>query len=98
MSPSDEIGDNEARSEEKREALGYHGLMRAARRAAKESGARQVDLADEFDVTQGGLSRALSTPGPKFARLQQRVIEHLTPYAVEKEVQFILRSKPDTEG
>ena len=88
-----ETGDDETG----RERLSYRGLMRAARHAMQESGARQVDLADQLGVSQGGLSRALSTPGPKLARLQQRVVEHLTPYVVEKKVRFILRPQPKTD-
>ena len=103
MHQRDETGDTETGGTETgddetgRERLSYRGLMRAARRAMQESGARQVDLADQLGVSQGGLSRALSTPGPKFARLQQRVVEHLTPYVVEKKVRFILRPQPKTD-
>ena len=79
--------------------LTHEELQRAARRAYRASDLKQTDIAEALGVSQASISQALSTPGQKFARLQRRIVELLTPYTVEKEVRFVVRRKaPERDG
>ena len=71
--------------------LTYDMLRQTARDAYRDGNATQVELAQALDVSQSSVSQALATTGPKFAHLQRRIIEHLTPYEVVEEVRFYLR-------
>lgn len=79
---------------DERRPLTYDMLRQTARDAYQESGITQVELAQALDVSQSSISQALATAGPKFAHLQRRIIEHLTPYKVTEEVRFYLH-RPD---
>ena len=60
-------------------------LREEAFTAISNSGKRQADVARDLDVTEGAVSRALKETGTHLAGLQQRIIEHLTPYQLERE-------------
>jgi predicted transcriptional regulator len=80
---------------EEGQLLTYQTLCQTARRAYQDSALTQTELADALGVSQSSVSQALSTPGPKFARLQRRVIERLTPFKVTEDVRFLLRRKAE---
>jgi predicted transcriptional regulator len=73
--------------------MDYDALCEEAARAVSKSSYNQTQLANELGVSTGAMSRALSESGPKFSRLQRRVLERLTPYQIEKHVVF--RAKSD---
>lgn len=64
--------------------LDLRGLQREAAHAAEESGRTQSAIARELDVHRSAVSRALRHTGRQFAKLQCRIIEHLTPYRLEE--------------
>lgn len=68
--------------------MDYEALRQEAHRVVVQSGSTQTEIADELDVSAGALSRALSESGPKFSRLQCRILQHLTPYRIERQVVF----------
>jgi len=73
--------------------MDYEALCDEASRIVAESNYSQTKLADELGVSTGAMSRALSESGPKFSRLQRRILERLTPYQVEEHVVFRVESK-----
>lgn len=68
--------------------MDYEALRREATQTVEQSGSTQTEIANELEVTAGALSRALSESGPKFSRLQRRILQHLTPYRIERHVVF----------
>lgn len=72
---------------------GYEELHRLTVEALEESGKSQADVAREMDKTRGAISRALKGPDSSLSGLQRDIIEHLTPYQVDEEVQFTLKRK-----
>ena len=66
----------------------FDGLRAEARAAVASSGHTQSDVADALGVHRSAVSRALKTSGAKFQELQRRIIEHLTPYQIERRVTF----------
>lgn len=78
------------------QTLDYEELRQEAAdavEAARKRGRTQVQLAEELDVAQATLSRALSTPGAKYAALQRRVVALLTRYEIEDSPLFRVRRK-----
>lgn len=73
--------------------MDYQELLSEAAGAVEASGKSQSEIGREIGVTSGAMSRALSEPGPKFQELQRRIIQHLTPYQVERQVTFKARRK-----
>jgi len=72
--------------------MDYEILCNEAARIFAESNYSQTQLADELEVSTGAMSRALSESGPKFSRLQRRILERLTPYRIEEYVVFRVES------
>lgn len=72
--------------------MDYEALCEEAARLVSESRYSQTQLADELGVSTGAMSRALSESGPKFSRLQRRILERLTPYQIEEHVVFRVKS------
>lgn len=72
--------------------MDYEALCEEAARVVAESGYSQTQLADELEVSTGAMSRALSESGPKFSRLQRRILERLTPYRIKEHVVFRVES------
>jgi DNA transposition AAA+ family ATPase len=68
--------------------MNHDELCREAARAVDEASVTQTQLARDLDVSPGAVSRALSESGPKFASLQRRILEHLTPYRIRERVVF----------
>ena len=78
--------------------LNYEDLQEAAYRALDASDYTQQKLARELGVSRVALAKAVTQPGPKFQKLQMRVVETLTDYEVEKNITFTTRCKKDPEG
>ena len=68
--------------------MDFDALRAEAARAVEASGHTQSDVAGALDVHRSAVSRALKTSGGKFQELQRRIIEHLTPYRIERRVSF----------
>jgi len=63
--------------------LDFEGLRRETRAAVDGTHKTQTAIAEALGVHRSAVSRALRTAGPKFEKLQRRIIAHLTPYEVE---------------
>ena len=64
--------------------LTYEELCEEAHRLAKGSSLTYEEIADRLDVATVSVSKAVTQPGPKFQRLQMRIIEALSEYEVER--------------
>lgn len=82
-----------------RKKLTYDELQKLAHAEVQESEHTQHELADRLDVKRSTIGKAVTKPGPKFQRLQMRIIEELTDYELEmeKEVRFRARKKERAE-
>lgn len=78
--------------------MDHDELRRQAARAAEDADLTQTQLARALGVSPGAVSRALSESGPKFARLQRRILEHLTPYHIRERVVFEVQRRYETRG
>ena len=73
--------------------LDFDALRAEAMAAPEACGRTQTEIAGELGVHRSAVSRAVKTVGPKFQDLQRRIIEHLTPYRIERRVVFEARRK-----
>jgi predicted DNA-binding protein (UPF0251 family) len=64
--------------------LDYNELCEEAARLLRSSDYTQQAMADRLDVSRISVARAVTEPGPKFQRLQMRIIEALSDYSVER--------------
>jgi hypothetical protein len=71
----------------------YEGLKEDAHRLAREAPGTYAEIADALDVTENAVAKAVTTPGPKFRKLQARIVELLSDYTVEREVDVQFRYK-----
>lgn len=71
--------------------MDFSALRDEARTAVDGSGKSYTEVGEELDVHRTAVSRALKEDGPKFQKLQRRIIRHLTPYRVERQVYFKAR-------
>jgi predicted transcriptional regulator len=80
--------------------LDYEGLQREAKRSLDNSDYTQQAIAERLGVTRTSVAKAVTQVGPKFQRLQMRILETLTDYEVERRehVEFLLREKGRREG
>ena len=72
--------------------LDYEELKGKAHKLAKD-GPTYEELAEELDVSRSAVAQAVTTAGPKFRRLQIRIVELLSDYEVEQRQGFILHPK-----
>jgi len=70
-------------------ALTYEELKDKAHQLAKD-GPTYEEIAEELDVTKSAVAQAVTTAGPKFHRLQIRIVELLSDVEVERREAFIL--------
>jgi len=79
--------------------LDFEELQETAHRLLTESDYTQQQMADRLDVSRISVARATTEPGPKFQRLQMRIIEALSDYEVERRerVEFLTWAS-DPEG
>lgn len=71
--------------------LTHEELREEAHRLAKDDSRAYTEIAEELDVTKNAVAKAVTTTGPKFQRLQIRIVEHLSGGKVEPRKTFILR-------
>jgi hypothetical protein len=72
--------------------LSYEELKDKAHELAKD-GPTYAELAESLDVSENAVAKAVTTTGPKFQRLQMRIVELLSDYEVEQRQGFILHPK-----
>lgn len=70
----------------------YEGLREEARRIFEESGLTQTQLADKMQRSQSVISRALNEPNSAFAKTLREIIDHLSDYRIEEEVEVNFRA------
>ncbi|MCS3662023.1 putative DNA-binding protein YlxM (UPF0122 family) [Salinibacter ruber] len=70
--------------------LTHEELREEAHRLAKDDSRSYTEIAEEFDVTKNAVAKAVTTTGPKFQRLQIRIVEHLSDAEVEPQETFLL--------
>jgi predicted transcriptional regulator len=80
--------------------LSYEELQQQARTVLNESDWTQREIAEELDVTRGSVAKAVTQPGPRYQRLQMRIIERLTDYQLKREetVHFRALRKDRVDG
>ena len=80
--------------------LSYEELKEEAHRLARKSSKTYAEIGDELDVSENAVAKAVTTAGAKFQKLQGRIVELLSEYSVEREVdvQFRTWRKERTEG
>jgi hypothetical protein len=70
--------------------LSYEELKDKAHQLAKDDRRTYREIAEELDVTEGAVAKAVTTAGPKFHQLQARIVEFLSDYTVERREAFVL--------
>jgi predicted transcriptional regulator len=73
--------------------LDYDGLRRETAEALASADTTQRAVAEALGVSEAAVSMAKSGAGPDRAKLQRRIIAHLTRYRVEEVVTFKARRK-----
>lgn len=68
--------------------MDFTALRDEAKTAVDESGKSYTKIGEELDVHRSAVARAVKEDGPKFQKLQRRLIRHLTPYRIERRVRF----------
>jgi hypothetical protein len=70
--------------------LSYEELKDKAHQLAKDDRRTYREIAEELDVTEGAVAKAVTTAGPKFHQLQIRIVELLSDVEVERREEFVL--------
>ena len=70
-----------------------HDDLREKARELAEDGPGYDEIAGALNVSEDSLKKAVTTTGPKFQRLQMKIVEHLSDYEVEERRSFVLRLK-----
>ena len=70
--------------------LNHDDLREKAHELAR-GGPTYAEIAEALGVSENSVAKAVTTTGPKFQRLQMRIVEHLSDYEVEKRHSFVLR-------
>lgn len=63
----------------KGQTLTYSDLREEAAAAVEADRRTQKEIAESIPVSPGALSRAIKEEGPRYAKLQQRIIQELNP-------------------
>jgi hypothetical protein len=64
--------------------LSYDELKEEAHQLARKAPDTYGEIADKLDVSENAVAKAVTTAGPKFQRLQMRIVELLSDYEVER--------------
>lgn len=72
--------------------LSYEELKDEAYRLANDSPRTYAEIAEDLDVTENAVAKAVTTAGPRYKRLQMRIVEILSEYTVEREVNVQFRT------
>ena len=78
--------------------LTFEDLRDETKTAVEGFATSQAALARELGVTRGAVNRAMKEAGPALASLQGRIIEHLTGYRIEEEVEVTFRALRKESG
>ena len=70
--------------------LNHDDLREKAHELAKD-GPTYAEIAEALDVSENAVAKAVTVTGPKFQRLQARIVEPLSDYEVEERRSFVLR-------
>ena len=70
-----------------------HNDLREKARELAEDGPGYTEIAEALNVSEDSVAKAVTTTGPKFQRLQMKIVEHLSDYEVEERRSFVLRLK-----
>jgi hypothetical protein len=68
--------------------MDFVALRDEAKTAVDKSGKSYTEIGEELDVHRTAIARAVKEDGPKFQKLQRRILRHLTPYRIERRVYF----------
>jgi phage tail tape-measure protein len=68
--------------------MSFTDLRDEAKAAVDDAGKSYAEMGRELDVHRTAVARAVKEAGAKFQKLQRRIIEHLTPYRIERRVTF----------
>lgn len=72
--------------------LSYEELKDEAHRLARQSPKTYAEIGNELDVSENAVAKAVITAGAKFQKLQARIVELLSEYTVEREVDVRFRT------
>ena len=72
--------------------LNHDDLREKVHDLAKD-GPGYAEIAGALNVSEDSVAKAVTTAGPKFQRLQMKIVEHLSDYEVEERRSFVLRLK-----
>ncbi len=72
--------------------LSYEELQEQTHRLALTADLTYQEIADELGVSQTAVSKAVTTSGAKFQRLQMRIVELLSEYEVERREHVVFRT------
>jgi len=85
---------NERQAVRHNQALTTTQLWEQTTKAVEESGRSQASIARDLGVSPGAVNHALITPedeSQRYVELQMRILELLTPYRIEREVDVRFR-------
>lgn len=68
--------------------MDFSALRDQAKTAVDGSGKSYTEVGEKLDVHRSAVARAVNEDGPKFQKLQRRIIRELTPYRIERRVRF----------
>lgn len=79
--------------------LNHQELQNLARWLTKGMSMAQKELAEELDVSPSTISRAVTTVGPKYQRIQLEIVELITGNTLRRKVTFevVDRYDPDED-
>jgi predicted DNA-binding protein (UPF0251 family) len=80
------------------QVLTFDQLCSEAKRLLDASDYTQQEMAEELGVTRVSVAKAVTQPGPKFQKLQMRIIELLSEYEIEREVEVRFRARRKGRG
>jgi transcriptional regulator with XRE-family HTH domain len=72
------------------QTLTYEDLRRAVADALDNAGVTQRAVAEALGVSPSAVGHAKNRTGAKVARMQRRILEHLTGYRIEEEPRFLV--------
>lgn len=79
--------------------LSYEELKAEAYELASRSMLTYAEIAAKLDVSENAVAKAVTRAGPKFQRLQMRIVELLSEYEVERQEHVVFRTwKKDPEA
>jgi transposase-like protein len=72
--------------------LSYGELKEEVYQLAREAPHTYAEIAGKLGVSENAVAKAVTTVGPKFQRLQMRIVELLSKYEVERQEKVEFRT------